>query len=259
MASARHGRSTRTGSVAGVDAGRIGDELVWILAASKSTQGSPLDFDVCGSFGELWDKATARDFRVLAVDMPMGLPSPTSEWRQSDARARELLGEARRKTVFEPPPLCTIDAQDYDDANRLAVEAGGRTLSRGSYRLLQRCREVRGTIKPEAFASSAQCMVVEVLAEMCFWALNEEQPTRFEKRDWSGQQERIELLRPEFSNIEEAMKGAPQRFGPKLQWFDLFDAAAAAWTARRIASGTAQDLGEDGEVDEDGFPMSIWV
>ena len=94
---------------------------------------------------------------------------------------------------------------------------------------------------------------------MCFWALNEEQPTRFEKRDWSGQQERIELLRPEFSNIEEAVKEAPQRFGPKLQWFDLFDAAAAAWTARRIASGTAQDLGEDGEVDEDGFPMSIWV
>ena len=68
----------------------------------------------------------------------------------------------------------------------------------------------------------------------------------------------MELLRPEFSNIELAVNEAPRRFGDKLQWFDLFDAAAAAWTARRIASELAEDLG-DGEVDEDGYPMSIWV
>ena len=52
------------------------------------------------------------------------------------------------------------------------------------------------------------------------------------------------------------MAGAPP--DGALRRYDMLDAAAAAWTARRIASGDAERLGND-ETDEGGFPMSIWI
>ena len=65
-------------------------------------------------------------------------------------------------------------------------------------------------------------------------------------------------LRPEYSDIEEAVREAEQLHGPAAHRYDFLDAAAAAWTARRIVSGIAEDLG-DGKVDETGYPMSTWV
>ena len=46
--------------------------------------------------------------------------------------------------------------------------------------------------------------------------------------------------------------------GPRPGRDDRLDAAAAAWTARRLASGAADCLGA-GEYDDTGYPMNIWV
>jgi predicted RNase H-like nuclease len=40
---------------------------------------------------------------------------------------------------------------------------------------------------------------------------------------------------------------------------DVLDAAAAAWTARRIAEGTARSLPSPAEVFSDEWPAAIWV
>jgi len=45
---------------------------------------------------------------------------------------------------------------------------------------------------------------------------------------------------------------------PKAALDDVLDAAAAAWTARRIASDDAICLGES-EFDETGYPMHIGI
>jgi predicted RNase H-like nuclease len=40
---------------------------------------------------------------------------------------------------------------------------------------------------------------------------------------------------------------------------DLLDACAAAWTARRVASGVAESLPDPPETFSDGLPAAIWV
>jgi predicted RNase H-like nuclease len=40
---------------------------------------------------------------------------------------------------------------------------------------------------------------------------------------------------------------------------DVYDAAAMAWTARRVARGEAVSLPDPPEVFSDGIPSAIWV
>ena len=258
MTPSANARQPGTGLVAGVDAGRLGKATIWTMATTGCSESSPVDFSTFWSFSELWDEAVARQLLIVAVDMPLGLPTATEEWRPCETGARELLGEAREKAVFRSPPLCTLGALDHDDADRLAVEAGGTILHGDTYRLLPKCRDAREALQPGAFRLSAWPQVAEVHAEVCFWGLNGRQPTRFGKRQQAGEDERLQLLRPEFSNLATAVTEAANRAGYELDQYDLLDAAAAAWTARRVASRTAEDLG-GGEFDEDGFPMSIWI
>ena len=89
--------------------------------------------------------------------------------------------------------------------------------------------------------------------------MNGKKPTHYKKRSERGQADRLRLLSSHFSGIDatvQASAGAPPESA--LRRYDMLDAAAAAWTARRIALGGAESLGND-ERDEGGFPMSIWI
>lgn len=244
--------------IGGVDAGRRGKAPAWILAVSEAQAGASAVFSSYLSFSGLWDDAKARGLLVLAVDMPLGLPSATQGWRVCEDRARGRLGRKRAEAVFQSPPLCALNAVNHEDASRLAVEAGGNELSGDTYRLLEKCRDAREVLmrEPAAFDAYPPPRVAEVHAEVCFWELNGKKPTRDKKRDNAGQEERLTLLRRHFSRIDAEVTAACEDL--KLSSYDLLDAAAAAWTARRIASGAAECLGDD-DRDEDGFPMLIWV
>ena len=78
------------------------------------------------------------------------------------------------------------------------------------------------------------------------------------KRYQAGLVERLEALTGVFPNIVEAAVLTPVPGPPHASLDDLLDAAAAAWTCRRVYSGEARCLGE-GEVDETGYPMNLWV
>ena len=68
---------------------------------------------------------------------------------------------------------------------------------------------------------------------------------------------RVDVLEAVFPNIAEAMT-APVAGLPRPGRDDRLDAAAAAWTARRLAKGDADCLGA-GEDDKTRYPMNIWV
>ena len=247
------------GLVGGVDAGRRGKAPAWILAVSEVQPNASVQFGSYSTFGELWEDAKASGLLVVAVDMPLGLPKASYTWRPCEERARGRLGEKRAASVFPAPPLCTLDAADHTEADRLAVEAGGNRMSGDTYRLLEKCRDVRGALDPAAFRSSARPRIAEVHAEVCFWELSGKKPTHYKKRSKRGQADRLGLLRSHFSGID-ATVGEFVEVPPDgaLRRYDMLDAAAAAWTARRIASGDAERLGND-ERDKGGFPMSIWI
>ena len=246
----------RDDQIAGVDAGRIGDRLVWVMACSATHAGSEVRFTVYRAFRDLWQYARDSKLLVVAIDMPLGLPSEHG-WRECEEEARQLLGPDRRDTVFMSPPLWLMDDRDPE-----RERSWGRGVTRGQARenprrLLDRCREVREVLDPGTLDRQARPRAAEVHAEVCFWKLNDSRPTQFEKRKQEGHEERQELLSREFAGVAEA-RDEVKRLHQTLHDYDLWDAAAAAWTARRIASNAAEILGSD-EQDGTGYPLSIWI
>ncbi|WP_419924943.1 DUF429 domain-containing protein [Candidatus Poriferisocius sp.] len=229
--------------VAGVDAAKGG----WVMATTATAPGLPVAFSLWPSFADVWAEARSQGLLAVGVDMPIGLPG--QDLRRSDIEARKLLGP-RRSSLFWTPPLCVLDAADHAEANRRSKQTTGRGLSIQAFHLLPKVREVRVELTPEDLAPHATPQAAEVHPETSF-AVLAGRAMESSKRQPSGQAERLAVLAPEFTNLAELPTAVP---GTTID--DLLDAAAAAWTARRMAAGTAQTLGE-GQIDATGFPMSI--
>ncbi len=239
-----------TSLVAGVDGVRGG----WAMAVTAVADGSPVEFSVWDDVGELWAEARARGLLAVGFDMPVGLPG--ADRRTADVAARELL-QARRSSLFWTPPLCTLDAADYAAANLRSRQRTERGLSAQTFALMPKIRELRTTLAPEDFALQAVPRAAEVHPESSFVRLVGA-PMAFSKTKLAGTRERTAALAEVFPDIAETLllTPLPGHLDPALD--DLLDAAAAAWTARRIVTGEAECLGA-GEHDETGYPMHIWV
>ena len=236
--------------VAGADGCRGG----WVMAVTGWGSGSPVEFSGWPSFEALWAEARRREMLAVGVDMPVGLPGP--ERRTADIEARWLLGP-RRSSLFWTPPLCVLDAAAHAEANRRSRQHTARGLSAQSFALMPKVREVRDALTPEAFAPESRPRAAEVHPETSF-AVLAERPMSASKKQKAGIDERLEALSDEFPGIGEAVAGASWLGLPRPALDDFLDAAAAAWTARRLAVGAALCLGE-GETDETGYPMNIWA
>ena len=229
------------------------------MAVAGASCGASVEFFTRSSFADVLAAACEQDIAVVAVDIPIGLPS--TERRTADVKAHAMLGP-RRSSLFWTPPLCVLQADSYGEANRLARERAGKGLSKQFYGLMPKIREVRASLPKESFCLSAYPRVAEVHPEVSFTVLAGA-PMPFPKKstkdgtDRRGAEQRLAALADHFPSIANALQ-APLAATPKAALDDVLDAAAAAWTARRIASGEALCLGE-GEFDETGYPMNIWA
>ena len=261
-----------SGRVGGVDGAPGG----WVLATTGVANGSEVEFSLWESFDELWVDARRLSLVAVGIDMPIGLPSTTP--RTADVQARRLLGR-RRSSLFWSPPAATVDARDYVEANCASRDHLGMGLSKQAYNLLGKIREVRAALKPADFEVGAMPLAAEVHPELSFavmasalrgsasTALDSEpcvaaEPLEHAKRHQAGIAERLELLQSCFARMCESAVLSPLAGPPHPTLDDLLDAAAAAWTARRIAISQAIHLGAiDGRVpvDEAGYPLAIVV
>ena len=91
----------------------------------------------------------------------------------------------------------------------------------------------------------------EVHPEVSFRAMNGGRPLRYRKKSAGGMLERVEIHRRHGITIDDAGEAALAPVD------DVLDAAAAAWSAQRIATGTARSLPEPPEL-LDGYPVAIW-
>ena len=236
--------------VAGVDGATGG----WVMAVTGAERGALIEFVVSRSFEDLLVDARARRLRVVGVDIPIGLSGVGR--RTADIEAKERLGGQRQKSVFHAPAHCTIAARDAAEAYECNRRTG-HELSPLALSLLPKIREVRSASRSNAYASTARTRLAEVHPEVSFSELAGE-PMTFVKKHQPGVATRLSVLVGEFPNIVEAAVLTAHVGPPRVTHQDLLDAAAAAWTARRIALGDAICLGE-GEFDETGYPMHIWV
>jgi predicted RNase H-like nuclease len=220
--------------VLGVDGCRAG----WV--GVHWTADAATDVLVAPTLGELVAVLVERSglVDVVGIDIPLHLPTDAPRAAEREAR-RRLPGRA--STVFGSPAASAVDATDYAEANRLNREAMGLGLSRQSFGLFPAIRDARDWL-----ATSPGVRVEEVHPESGFAALAGE-PLLERKKTPDGAARRRRLLADEGLVLPDL---APRGAGLD----DLLDAGAAAWSARRIAHGTADRLPQD---PADGAP--IWV
>jgi predicted RNase H-like nuclease len=203
--------------VAGVDACRNG----WV-AVALDTAGQVVAIGADASLAGLLAPWLDQDGAMIAgIDMPLGLLE--KGWRDADRAARGLLGP-RRSSVFAIPPRAVWAEASYPRANQRCRELTGQGLSIQAWGLRARLLEAnqyRGTCGHPLY---------EIHPELAFAALAG-QPLAHSKHTPAGRDLRRQLL----SRAGIEIPGST----PASQTGDVLDAAAVAWSARRVAAGLA--------------------
>jgi predicted RNase H-like nuclease len=162
----------------------------------------------------------AGRMEAIAIDIPIGLP--TSGTRNADIQAKSMVG-ARRSSVFMTPVRAAVFEDDYFTAVALNRRSPGPGISKQAHALRHKIREI------DEWPDRHALCVIEAHPEVSFAAMAGGH-VRTPKKSWAGAIERRRLLREHGIELPDEL-GDAGRAGID----DVLDAAAAAWTARRIA------------------------
>lgn len=158
--------------------------------------------------------------------MPLSLP--TNGYRVSELEAKAFLGRAR-SSVFHTPVVDVLDASTYEQACALSRGITGKAISKQTWHILPAVQAWRETdFDPDIY--------VEVHPECSFRAMSP--TTNFaSKKSGRGVGQRLAALQRWIEHLD--LDDLPH--GPAID--DLFDAAAAAWSAKRFHGGEHRVFG----------------
>jgi predicted RNase H-like nuclease len=137
----------------------------------------------------------------------------------------------------------------FEEAKRLSRMHCGKAITKQTFCILPKIREVDGCITPEL-----QERVWEVHPELCFWALNDGQAMRTKKSKKDGQADRRAVLRRRSPDLAAALNDEPP---PDAKADDVLDALVAAYTAECRVLGRTATLPELPPVDIKGLRMEM--
>lgn len=179
---------------------------------------------------------------AVGVDMPLGLMA--DEVRASDRLAQRLLA-GRSSSIFVMPPRPVFDEPDHASGTALAVALTGKGISIQAWGLKAKLLEAEAL-------DELSLPLFEVHPELSFRQMGL-LPVDGRKKSWRGQRARLRILAGHGIELPEDL-GAVDAVPAD----DVLDAAAAAWSAHRIAAGTAFCLPDPPQVNERGQQLAIW-
>jgi predicted RNase H-like nuclease len=201
---------------------------------------------VAERIGDLVSTAAADGpLSAVGIDIPMGLPD--NGLRRADELASRSIG-GLRSSVFTTPVRGALQASGHAEAVTVSRALAGFGISVQAYGLRHRIFEV------EDWARTAALTVREVHPEVSF-AQMAGAPLAERKSTWAGAERRRVLLAAEGIHLSGDLGLA----GRAAKVDDVLDAAGVAWTARRIAAGTARPIPDPPETFSDEWPAAIWV
>jgi len=221
--------------VAGVDGARHG----WV-AVSLEASGPAVTVRAGPSLDTLLAPDLGRaGTMVVGIDMPLGLLE--TGWREADRAARRLLGP-RRSSVFAIPPRAVWAEASYPAANLRCRELTGQGLSAQAWGLRAKLLEA------DQYRQTCGHPLYEVHPELAFGAMAGA-PLAASKHTGPGRDERRRLLARAGLEIPAGI--------PAALIGDVLDAAAVAWSARRIAAGQAVTVPDTPQYDDQGREIAI--
>jgi predicted RNase H-like nuclease len=206
-------------SAVGIDGCRAG----WVAAFQLDGQ---LVLALVKTLSELTPHLS-RETMVM-IDMPIGLLNDASS-RHCDALARERLRPYRSSSVFGVPPRAVTRISDYSEANALSRELTGKGLSKQSFYLFPKIRELDDWLmNPERQGEWWECH-----PEVAFAQLNGGIALNASKKSEAGQAERMSLL-ADLPGVDAALERASQNYKRKdLLPDDCIDSLVCLLTAER--------------------------
>jgi len=228
--------------VIGIDGCKAG----WICVA---IEGGRADFRVAPRIEDVLRREAAAD--LILIDIPIGLLEGGTEHRAPDAAARGLLGR-RASSVFTAPVRPVLYAPDYPAANDLSRRLTGRGLSKQTWAIVPKIREVDEALRARP---AWRGRVREVHPEVCFHAFAGGRPMRHNKKTDEGFQERFHLLAARYPEAERLLGSMVLREGKRVARDDAVDALAAALTG--LEPDRMRTIPEQPAVDAYGLAMEI--
>jgi predicted RNase H-like nuclease len=197
--------------------------------------------------------STARPQVPILIDMPIGLTSGDPPVRACDMLARRALGR-RGVSVFPAPCRAALECQDYGQASRVNHSHTGRKLSRQTWGLMPRIRELDRLL---ARQPGARDRLMEAHPELCLWGFAGGTPMRHNKKTGPGFEERLAALREVWPVAPAAIAAACCAYpATRVARDDVVDALTLALAASLQAWSLAT-LPERPEMDAAGLPMRI--
>jgi len=229
---------------AGIDGCRGGWCHVWLDTDGFHGSGILRTID---EWTGLPDSADA----IVLIDMPIGLKETGPHERQCDKAARKLL-KKRGSSIFPAPCRQSLAEQEYLPASDLNQAVTGRRLSKQTYHLMPRIRELDRFIR----GAGRRLNIREFHPELGFLALNRFVPLTFSKKTGSGQEERLKILSRHVAAsptiFSEAAKQLPRNQAGLDDILDALCGAVAASFRNHLVSLPALP-----ETDPRGLPMQI--
>jgi predicted RNase H-like nuclease len=212
--------------------------------------GSNMSFGVVESAAELLHQ-TGEDACIL-IDIPIGRPEGGKLERTCDLAARKALSPKRHSSVFPTPCRQTLSATSYEDASAINRRILGRGLTKQSWAIAPKIREVDDLM---ASSKVARRSIRETHPEVCFWGLAGG-PMEYPKKTREGYLERMRILKLVEPRAEQMIALAFLAHGGfEAVRDDVVDAFVAAVCAR--AATNLQTLPENPDTDPCGLPMEM--
>jgi predicted RNase H-like nuclease len=187
----------------------------------------------------------------VLIDMPIGLRARGKKERECDAAARAMLGP-RRSSVFAAPVRPVLKAKDYQAALEQSRRLTGRGLSRQSWNIVPKIREVDELL--QARPELARQMF-EAHPEVLFTGLAGG-PMSASKATRDGFTERMTILSILHPDAEALVASAFLAHGGfEAARDDVVDAFVLALCARKPTQ--FRTLPEEPETDPKGLPMQM--
>jgi len=190
----------------------------------------------------------------VLIDIPIGLLDAGPDGRLCDREARQRLGRGRAASVFSAPARCTLAAVSYPNALELNRQATGRGLSKQSWGIVPKIREIDALLCDNR---KLRGLLRECHPELCFRALNGKQAMQYNKKKREGQQERLAVLEHYFPECHALFEQACGEFlRREVARDDIIDAMVCAVTAK-FGYGGYRTVPASPARDGQGLPMEI--
>lgn len=225
----------------GIDGCKVG----WVAVGITDTG---FDIEILNNIASIVDS----NFDSILIDMPIGLPESTSDIRPDGAVRKLLKGKA--SSIFNTPCRQAVYAETYEEANKINRQIMGKGLSKQSYAICGKIREIDEFLKRYPKYKNK---LLESHPELCFAKLNEGEPIYENKHTFEGTRRRIELLSRYYDKTDDVITNAVSNPRLKNCLDDVIDALCLAVTGMIGLNNRLKSIPETPGFDKVSLLMQI--